>query len=320
METKHWPKLRSASVLKGWFFSYLLVLAVPLLLCLLLYWQAYRIICGESEKMYNSALEQVRIDMDSYLNDVQQILEQTLLDSYVQKSTRISDAIQPEDQLIIRSTWNNLQHLLLSHPNIYDISLMMNQPDGVVTASGYMSQDIYYGLYCRSDTVSCEEFQSYVRQSHNLWDMLPLQRTDGKQFLLFSRTTMDNYYSKSTSTALVTVDLTLLRQRLQKFSWDSRLHLYILTPDSHLVCCTTDALPLEQPYDELEPSSLMRMVKTGDELGGILVQESGISGWRYILLAENSLLKQSARHIQLYTYFGLLVCMLLGLSLSHFLA
>lgn len=320
METKYWPKLRSASVLKGWFFSYLLVLAVPLLLCLLLYWQAYRIICGESEKMYNSALEQVRIDMDSYLCDVQQILEQALLDFYVQKSTRISDAIQPEDQLTILNTWNNLQHLLLSHPNIDNISLMMNQPDGVVAPSGYMSQGIYYGLYCQSETISYEEFQQYVRQPHNLWDTLPLQRTDGKQYLLFSHTTMNNYYSKNTGTAVVTVDLALLHQRLQAFSWDDRLHLYVMTPDSQLICCTTDALPLEFPYEELAPNSMMRTVKTGDKVGSILVQESGISNWRYVLLVENSLLEQSARRIQLYTYIGLVICMLLGLSLSHFLA
>lgn len=320
MEKEYWTNLRGASVRKGWFLSYLLVLAVPLLLCLLLYRQAYHIIRSESETMYNSALEQVRIDMDSYLSEVQQILEQTLLDSYVQKATRIAAAVQPEDQLTIVETRDNLQHLLLSYPNIHNISLMMNQPDGVVTTSGYMSQGIYYGLYCRSETISQEEFQQYVRQPHNLWDMLLLQCADGKQYLLFPRTTMDNYYSKSTSTAVVTVDLALLRQRLQAFSWDSRLHLYIVTPDSQPICDTIGSPVLELLYDELEPNSLMGMVETGGTAGGILVRESGISGWRYVLLAEDSLLEQSARRIQLYAYFGLLVCMLLGLSLSHFLA
>lgn len=319
MEKECWRKLRNTSVLKSWFFSYLLVLAVPLLLCLLLYRQAYHIIRSESDKMYNSALEQVRIDMDSYLNDVQSILEQTLLDSYVQKATCISSVMQPEDQLTILNTRNNLQHLLLSYPSIDSISLMMNQSDGVVTISGYMSQEIYYGLYCRSDLLPYEEFRSYIRLPHNLWDMLPLQRTDGKEYLLFSRTTMNNYYSKSTSTAVVTVDLSLLRHRLQKFSWDSRLHLYIMTPESQLVCCTADAPLLEIPYAELTPSSLLTMVTAGDTPGGILVQESNLSKWRYILLAEDSLLKQSALRIQLYTFFGLVICMLLGLFLSHFL-
>lgn len=319
MEKECWARLRSDTVRKGWFFSYLLVLAVPLLLCLLLYVQAYHIIRSESETMYNSALEQVRIDMDSYLSEVQQILEQTLLDSCVQKATRIAADIQPEDQLTIVDTRDNLQHLLLSYPNISNISLMMNRPDGVVTTSGYMSQEIYYKLYCRSEAISQEEFQEYVRQPHNLWDMLALECADGKQYLLFPRTTMDNYYSKSTSTAVVTVDLSLLRQRLQAFSWDSRLHLYIIAPDSRLICDTIDSPLLELLYEELEPNSRLVTMETGDKTGGVLVRESGISGWRYVLLAESSLLEQSARRIQLYTYFGLLICMLLGLSLSHFL-
>lgn len=320
MEKERWPRLRSASVLKSWFFSYLLVLAVPLLLCLLLYRQAYRIIRTESEKMYNSALEQVRIDMDGYLSEVQQVLEQTLLDSYVQKATNIGAAIQPEDQLTILDTRDYLKHLLVSHTNIESVSLLMNQPDGVVSASGYMSQEIYYGLYCKSDTLSLEEFQAYVRQPHNRWDMLPLQCTDGKQYLLFPRTTMDHYYGKSSGTALVTVDLSLLRQRLQAFSWDERLHLYVMAPGSQLVCSTIDSPLFEFPYEELEPSSLMRTVTAEERTGGMLVCQSEISGWRYVLLAEDSLMEQSARSIQLYAYFGLLICMLLGIFLSHLLA
>ena len=68
-----WSQGSRRSLLRSWFLSYLLVLAVPLLLCLLIYWQSYRTIRAEAEKMYSSTLEQVRIDIDAYLNEVQQV-------------------------------------------------------------------------------------------------------------------------------------------------------------------------------------------------------------------------------------------------------
>ena len=81
MKEGRWAWANRGSMRKKWFISYLLVLAVPLLLCLLLYTQAYRTIRAESEEMYNSALEQVRIDIDAYLSEVEQVFNQTLLNT-----------------------------------------------------------------------------------------------------------------------------------------------------------------------------------------------------------------------------------------------
>ncbi len=312
-------KAQRGSMQKRWFVSYLLVLAVPLLLCLLLYSQAYRTIRAESAEMYNSALEQVRIDMDAYLSEVEQVLNQILLNTYVQKSNRIGAVMQPEDQLMTVDIRNEIQHTLLGHPNISDVSLMMNMPDGVVCPSGYMSQSVYYKLYCQSDSFSQEQFQDYMRQPHNLWDMVSLKCNDGKQFLLFSRTTIENSYGKNTGTAVVTIDLAMLRQRLQQFSWDERLHFYIVTPDQP-VCNTVDSEPLAYSYHDLEPGNSLRIVQNNGMNVGMLVKESSVSGWRYVLLVEEGLLRQSAVQIQIYTFLGLLVCMLVGLSLSSWLS
>ncbi len=311
--------LQSGSMRTRWFVSYLLVLAVPLLLCLLLYGQAYRTIRAESEEMYNSALEQVRIDMDAYLTEVEQVFNQTLLNTYIQKSTRIGPEMKPEDQLMTVDIRDELQHTLLGHPNISTVSLLLNMPNGVVCPSGYMSQPVYYSLYCQSDSFSQEQFQDYMRQPHNLWDMVSLRCNDGKRFLLFTRTTIDNSYGKNTGTVLITVDLAMLRQRLQQFSWDDRLHFYIVASDQ-AVCQTAGSSPLESSYNELEQGNSLHMVQNNGINAGMLVKESAVSGWRYVLLVEEGLLRQSAVQIQIYTFLGLLICMLVGLALSSWLS
>ena len=313
-------KLRNSSILKRWFFSYLLVFAVPLLLCFLLYRQAYHTIREESEELYSSALEQVRIDMDAYLKEVQQVQEQLLLSNTTQTATRIGAAVRPADQLTTVDVRDELQHVMVSHGNLAYVALILNQSDSVVTRTGYMSLPIFHRLSFGAGDFSLNELRDYMKQPHMLWDMLLQSDTNGRQYLLFTRTTIDNNFGKPTGTVVVAVSQALLRQRLQQFSWDERLNFYIVSPDSQLICHTGGNGTLEIPFGELNPSDTLRTVENDGQTCGMLVRSSTVSGWRYVLLVEDSLLRQSARRIQLYTYLGLLICMLIGVALSNQLA
>lgn len=313
-----WSQGSRRSLLRSWFLSYLLVLAVPLLLCLLIYWQSYRTIRAEAEKMYSSTLEQVRIDIDAYLNEVQQVQSQILLSSTIHTATRIGAAVTPADQLSIVDVRDELQHIMTSHTNISSIALVLNPSSSVVTSAGYMSMSLYYNLHFRSEELPLEEFQAYMAQPHNMWDVLPVSAASG-QYLVFVRTTMDKNFSKATGTVAVAIDLSLLRKRLQQFCWDERLNLYIVAPDSSLLCRTDGEGELQMSFEDLAPTTSLQTVQNESGSYGMLVSSS-ISGWRYVLLAEESLLRQSALQIQVYTFLGLLVCMLVGLALSGQLA
>ncbi len=76
LDSIKFPKQKS--VRGGWFLSYILVLIVPLLLCLLLYNYSAGIITAESKRIYGSALDQARIDLDSYLTEIEQTLSRTM--------------------------------------------------------------------------------------------------------------------------------------------------------------------------------------------------------------------------------------------------
>lgn len=185
MKKKLQDKLRNSSILKRWFFSYLLVFAVPLLLCFLLYRQAYHTIREESEEMYSSALEQVRIDMDAYLKEVQQVQEQLLLSNTTQTATRIGAAVHPADQLTTVDVRDELQHVMVSHGNLAYVALILNQSDSVVTRTGYMSLPIFYRLHFGAEDFGLDELRDYMQQPRMLWDMLLQPDTNGRQYLLF---------------------------------------------------------------------------------------------------------------------------------------
>ena len=97
LDTIKFPKQKS--VRGGWFLSYILVLIVPLLLCLLLYNYSAGIITAESKRIYGSALDQARIDLDSYLTEIEQTLSRTMQDQTVQRIVTTKKPLDGYDQL-----------------------------------------------------------------------------------------------------------------------------------------------------------------------------------------------------------------------------
>ena len=97
LDSIKFPKQKS--VRGGWFLSYILVLIVPLLLCLLLYNYSAGIITAESKRIYGSALDQARIDLDSYLTEIEQTLSRTMQDQTVQRIVTTKKPLDGYDQL-----------------------------------------------------------------------------------------------------------------------------------------------------------------------------------------------------------------------------
>ena len=306
-------------VLRGWFLSYLFVLAIPILLCLAIFWCSYKTIRAESEKMYSSSLEQVRIDFDAHLDELQQILDQVLLTSAVQKSTRIPYNRQPEDQLTLVDVRDELSHAKLSHPYVDDVYIALNQPDGIICSTGYADQALFYDIYYKSSSTTLQQFQAFLRAPHPRWDMTVMD-CGNRSYLLFARTTLDNNFSHSTGTAVVVVDRQNFTDRLRQFQWDDRLNLFVLRPSGQVICHTGDTSSFSIPYSDLRAQDTFRFVTSGGVHGGMLVRPSASTNWRYVLLASDSLLQQSARRIQLYTLFGFLACTIVGLVVSMRLA
>ena len=138
------------SVRRGWFLSYVMVLAVPLILCLLLYLFSYHMIVAESEKSYGSTLDQLRIDLDAYLTEIQQVQERVLLDRSVQKATNLVGLPDADGQLILRESMNSLSSIQLNHPNINNVFVALNGTNGIISPKGYFSQNVFLNCTART--------------------------------------------------------------------------------------------------------------------------------------------------------------------------
>ena len=142
LDTIKFPKQKS--VRGGWFLSYILVLIVPLLLCLLLYNYSAGIITAESKRIYGSALDQARIDLDSYLTEIEQTLSRTMQDQTVQRMVTTKKPLDGYDQLALVNTQSALLTIETGHPNISNVWISLNNLDSVISSRGYLDQHLFY--------------------------------------------------------------------------------------------------------------------------------------------------------------------------------
>lgn len=300
------------SVRRGWFLSYVMVLAVPLILCLLLYLFSYHMIVAESEKSYGSTLDQLRIDLDAYLTEIQQVQERVLLDRSVQKATNLVGLPDADGQLILRESMNSLSSIQLNHPNINNVFVALNGTNGIISPKGYFSQNVFFDLYCKNSGLSQADLEEVLRGSYPTWKMVRFQASSGVEELWFLRTTMSSSLGRSNATVVVCIRQDLLEQRLEQFQWDRGMDLYAVGMDGEVVCQTCEPGSNDANYLALEPSS--NFAKTQNHM--VLVQNSGFAGWRYILVLSKSLMLRNTKRVHLFTWLGLMFCTLLGLALS----
>lgn len=302
---------RQKTVRSGWFLSYLLVLAVPLVLCFLLYLHSSQVITREAKHIYGSALDQVAIDLDSYLTEINQIQEYVMLEPSLQIVTRVDATLTPNDQYNMVAARTALGNTLINHPNISNVWVAINGADGVISPIGYASQSLFYSLVFKNSSLSEEEMRTQFRANHRQWDMLPVHNADGKDYMLFLRSTVENGIGSSDGTVVVAVNTDLFLKRLYQFQWDSGLNYYMLDKDGGALF-QTDAEPL--PVDAAELSTGENFQFVMDR--AYLRRASGVSNNQYVLSIETALLLSNTRQTRFVTWAGLMLCMVGGLLLS----
>ena len=304
---------RQKSVRGGWFLSYILVLIVPLLLCFLLYSYSAGIITAESKRVYGSALDQARIDLDNYLNEIGQTLSRAMQDQTVQRMVTVKEPMDGYDRLALVNTQNALLTIEAGHQNISGVWVMLNNLDGVISSRGYLDQHLFYLSRFKGSSMSEEAWRELLHTRHARWEMVPVQTEDGPYFL-FLRSALTSGLEYANATVVVTVKESLFVQRLQQFCWDPELNFYVMDPDGTVVCKTTEDDPPSMDIVQAAADGPFAFGPGGQQ--AYLTRTSGVTDWQYVLCISDKLLMKNTRMTQLFTWGGMVLCMVLGLGLS----
>ena len=294
LDSIKFPKQKS--VRGGWFLSYILVLIVPLLLCLLLYNYSAGIITAESKRIYGSALDQARIDLDSYLTEIEQTLSRTMQDQTVQRIVTTKKPLDGYDQLAMVNTQSTLLTIETGHPNVTSVWISLNNLDSVISSRGYLDQHLFYLSRFKNSSLSEDAWRELLHECHPRWEVVQVENEGGTDFL-FIRSALTSGPSYADATVVVTVNKKLFVKRLQQFCWDPELDFYVLAPDGTALCKTAEGDP---PAMDIVQAAVVGSFAFGSgSQQAYLTRASSVKDWQYVLSISNKLLMKNTRMTQL---------------------
>ena len=299
---------RRGPVLFRWFFSYLAILLIPLVFSVAVYFYSLDIINESSGEIYQSSLEQFRIEMDNFTGNAIQSLQQLSMNSNVQVLTFVKDNPEPRHRWNIIQTINEIRKIQIILPLVEEIFVVLNPLNTVITTSTYMPLDIFYNTQFKNNFADNAEFISFMKEPHRNNAVLIDNR------LLFLQTSTEGLLSDSSATLGLSFRKDILTSRFFNTYESTGGRIFILQNNNQIVYGSKENDKL--PFYSGDSESGFKGIIDGARYN-VLTLDSQLMDWTYLYFIPENLEKIRARRIQLFTFVGLLTCSILGLLLSY---
>lgn len=312
-------RLTKKNLLITWFFSYILILAIPLFFSIGIYFYALNITKKETSKSNDALLTQVEIEIDGHIEEIYKMFEQISFDSKVQ-TTSNKKSFSSADRYNLYSIANDLKNYMVSNRHINDIFIYFNNTNTVIGEYGHMNDELFYNVYFENEEYTLPEFQSYMNQAHYR-TVQTIRKLNGSNIIAFIQTLLHPNIGTCPSTIVISIDDLDIRDTLDNMKWNEENIVFILDGDNRIISATDQGVAgYGFDYSELEPDSEPEYKDIMGVNYAVSVKDSKVARWKYVTLTPDFIFEREARKIQTFTFTGLFSCILIGAFFSYFLA
>jgi AraC-like DNA-binding protein len=291
--------LKRLTVSRRWLFSYLIVLTVPLLLSIILYFFSRNIIFSASEEIQAATLEHIRLEVDNQITAFYRVLDHITVSANVQALTLIGKTLEPEDYFNIYKLVSELRNFQVIDSFLDDVLVVLNQANTVACINGHMSLDMYFELHLSGTDLSREEFAMLVKKPGARISF----KTGDKLFFL-QGLPLSNLGAGHVTVALVSRSSSFENRFLRNFVANGSI-IYI-TDDSKRIISAGSVEDGQMVLDDLSENIQYQVLKN----------HSDLTSWDLYYLAPMELLNSRVRQIQGFGLGGFLLCLIFGVFFS----
>ncbi|MDR1787377.1 MAG: helix-turn-helix domain-containing protein [Treponema sp.] len=293
-----------------WLFSYLVILALPLLLSVLIFFVARSIILRETREVYAATLEQARAELDSELRIIYQMLDYITLNGSLRAFEAEAGARDPERHFALYQLVSQLRDYRVVYPLLEDTLVVFNERGTLASTYGHMSMDLFVETFLNArgsgSRLSADEFQKAMPRTVGRALYLTGDR------ILFLQSMPSGASGSASSAGLLTVALVVDKARLAERCLDTLASngsiLYVTDRAGRLICESAGAAGRIPPADGGLPAALKGWLP--------LSTRSAAADWDCHFLIPTAVQESRARQIQLVSLGGLVLCAGFGVFFS----
>lgn len=278
-------------VSQRWLISYLVILVVSLSLSVGIYFLSQKIIFRASEEIYAATLEQVKVEVDSQLMALRQVMDHIMVSGNVRNLHFVQAALEPNDYFNIYKLVLELRNYQAINTLLDDTLVVLNQSGTVAGIYGHMSLSMYFDMFLSESGLSREEFVHLVG-GENRETFFKI----GDRLFFLQTIPFSNAGAGPVTVTAVIRGSSLVNRFLKNFAVNGSI-LSITGNGGQTITSTAMGEIDGARYHSLQ-------------------NRSALADWEFRYLIPADLQNQKARQIQAFTLGGFLFCSIFGVLFS----
>ncbi|WP_281890675.1 helix-turn-helix domain-containing protein [Paenibacillus sp. YYML68] len=313
-------RTRKQSVILTWFFSYLIVLLLPIVVSLFVYQQFSKSLTHETQKAYSSLLMQLQEVVDNQLESMKRLSYQITWDHNVQNmlSYNHQDVAQKSFSYDSFLVAQQLARYKSSYFEIDQFYIYLTAPQMVIFPGVVNESRMAYQFEHQNEAFSYEEWTSLMNQGP-LQGFTAVQRSNGEAAIAYLQSFLGSKAGRSIGMSVVMIDQSRFVQAIRKVQLLNEGNVFIVN-NHHEILLSSDStsntfldnLKLEQ----LSADSGYVSLEVEGQSYEVFYTKSALTKSTYITMVPSRLLWEKAEKVRNLTYASFVISLVVGIILA----
>ncbi|WP_135552776.1 helix-turn-helix domain-containing protein [Paenibacillus cymbidii] len=313
------------SVLLSWIASYALILLIPNVFSLLVYFRSGSVIEDEINRSNTALLKQVQQAMDSQLREVERFGMQIAFNARVVELAQARGPLSPEQKYKMSEMLKDFKLYATLNGFIDDFYVYFRHTQSVMTSRTYFADaSLFYRMTFETAQLS---YSQWLEQMNGLptgaYTTLVRKNDSGSEIetIAFARSVPVEEIRETPAQIVILFDTERFRQAIRNLQWVHQGAVLIL--DGGRVVAST------APFDAPKAAAIgARLTEQGGiaraELDGepltLAYVSSEVTKWTYVSVLPSDVFLQKAKYVRNLTVASLLLCTAIGVAAAVFFA
>ncbi len=320
---RRFPKQR---LFISWMSSYAFILAIPMIISILVYFQSGRIIENEINRANTALLKQVQQVMDSRIKEVERFSMQLAFNPQINGLMYVNGEMSDFHRYSMMQLLNDFKLYKTVNPFIYDFYLFLPNSGIILNSfSKYDDAKLFFESYEGFQGMNYAEWLKLMNQKQR-GDYMVLDRQslgeESRKIIAFARSLPLEEPNRSYAKVVIMLDERLFRQEVERVQWVNQGIVFMIDENDQVLASSSSGRSYQDlvTYSRLNDSENILSTEANGESVTISYVSSEVNKWKYVSVLPSSIFLEKAQYIRNLTLISLAICLIGGGVLAYYFA
>lgn len=306
------------SVLLSWIASYALILFIPNMFSVLVYFRSGSVIEYEINRSNLALLKQVQQVMDGQLREVERLSLQIALNPKVIEIAQSREQLSPAQKYKLLEILNDFKLYATLNGFVDAFYVYFRHDRSVISPMTYFNDDeLFYRMTHRTADMTYQQWRE-LAESYQFGDYIKVNRIteagSTAATIAFARSIPLTEFDEASAKIMIMFDAARFQDAIRNLQWVNRGNVLILDDRDRVIAST-------EPVDTAQIPLINRKLSQGSGIASVVLDgvnvtmsyvSSEVVKWKYVSILPSAIFMEKAVYVRNLTVISVIVCTLIG--------